>query len=160
MPNTQPRSRRSCTKCKLIKSKCEAPDDLSAACWRCARLGIPCEFSEKPRGVRDDGSFGIKRHAPCESDPGVSTGPPPARNKASGAGQSHGYLTLDAIRNLPPQPSQHVSTTLPVSIHDLRTMHRAAVMANDTVAMSHVVLLAGASGECFFYVLFALVCSA
>jgi hypothetical protein len=37
------RAARTCAACKALKSTCEAPFE-DAACWRCTRLGLPCEF--------------------------------------------------------------------------------------------------------------------
>ena len=119
------RSRRACLGCKLIKSKCEAPDDLSAACRRCLRLGLACEYSEKPRGVPDDGSFGVKRHAP----------------KLSAEDRSRRGF------NDRKQRPKTAFTTLPVSLDEIQAMHRDAQARGDSPGMANVVLLAGASGE-------------
>jgi len=121
------RSRRACLGCKLIKSKCEAPDDLSAACWRCARLGLACEFSEKPRGVPDDGSYGVKRHAP----------------QLSAADRSRGCFGGRKQR------PKSALMTLPVPLDKIQAMHRDAQARADSPGMANVVLLAGASGECW-----------
>jgi len=120
------RSRRACFECKLIKSKCEAPDDFSTACRRCLRLGLACEFSEKPGSVPDDRSCGVKRHAPQLSAADRS-------RKGSGAG-----------RNNKRAPTL---SSLPVPMDEIQAMHRDAQARGDSPGMANVVLLAGASGE-------------
>ena len=117
------RSRRACLGCKFLKSKCEAPDDLSAACRRCARLGLACEYSEKPRGVPDDGSFGVKRHAPS-------------------ADFEPRHLNRGAVaRPIPPVPAPATSLEI------LQSMLHAAQARGDSSGMAHVMLLAGANGQ-------------
>jgi hypothetical protein len=142
------RTRRACIACKLIKSKCEAPNDLSAACRRCARLGIPCEFSEKPRGVRDDGSFGVKRHAPRPTSleaccPRIST--VMGHTVYRGFGGSDDRSDWLAI---PPDHQRRAlnAMPLPVPFDELQMMHSTARARGDSAEMAYVALLAGASG--------------
>jgi len=156
-----PRTRRACAGCQRVKAKCEAPDDLSAPCRRCTRLGLPCEYSERPRGAASSGPDGsanaVTHHIPAppgalgtpssdevqrgslqagRAGAGGPKGPKrQKRREAAAGGGGYGFEgVVGAMGSAPP-------------LQELRKMAEAAAHTGDGKQMGKACVLNGIGGK-------------
>lgn len=132
-----------CAACKKMRTRCDPPDDKSAGpCRRCVRLGLWCQQQSSapllpPGTTIRGGGYPIVQ----QSGFGI-----PALRFVQEQWQG-----VPNVLPPPQQPAQQQPTpqeALPVPLEKLQGRHLVAAARRDFSAMTHCLLLTGASGEC------------